>query len=118
MFTGSDVLDPSGTSQAALRACSSTIKQFPAGLIDLVVFHSLSRRFEWTDLPPVVKKLAEMRTYGIAKTGDAYDTYGVSKDNGVIAIVRPDGYIGALVPLSIAEGVEDYFHGCLTRVTY
>lgn len=92
------------------------MKSFPKSSIELAVFHSISRRFEWVDLPTETKELAEMRTYGVAKSQDVYDTYGVSKEKGLIAILRPDGYIGALVPLSETQEANDYLRNCLVTV--
>lgn len=85
-------------------------------MIELVVLHPLRKRFEWTDIPSQVKEVAEMRTYSLATKEDAYDIYGVSKDDGGIVALRPDGYIGALAPLSGSETVESYFRDCLVAI--
>jgi phenol 2-monooxygenase len=92
------------------------MQRFPAGAIDLAVLHPLKTRFEWTDLPPKVKEAAEMRTYGLSRKEDAYEIYGVSKDEGLIAVIRPDGYVGTLASLSDTEEVEIYFRSCLILV--
>jgi phenol 2-monooxygenase len=116
VFVSNDLLDKSGTSQSALRSSIETISKFPEGIINLVVIHPLTTRFEWTDLPAGVKTLAEMRVYGLARKEDAYEALGVSKDDGVIAVVRPDGYVGMLAPLSSAGAVENHLRGCLTTI--
>jgi phenol 2-monooxygenase len=116
VLASTDLLDASGTSQAALSACVDITQKFPAGLIELVVVHPMTKRFEWSDLPSCVKKAAEMRTYGLSKSEDAYDVYGVGKESGVIATVRPDGYVGMLSSLSDSTSVEAYFRGCLVSV--
>ena len=116
LLTSKDLLDKSGNSQSAISSSVEIMQQFPAGIINLVVLHSLSDRFEWTQLPPGAKTFAEMRTYGLAKDEDAFEVLGVSKDEGVIAVVRPDGYIGMLAPLLGSRSVEEYFRGCLTGV--
>ncbi|KAG8668152.1 hypothetical protein FPOAC1_007525 [Fusarium poae] len=92
VFASKDLLDKSGASQLALQSSVEIISKFPQGTINLVVIHPLTTRFEWTDIPAGVKKLAEMRVYGLARKEDAYETLGVSKDDGVIAVVRPDGF--------------------------
>jgi phenol 2-monooxygenase len=89
------------------------MQQFPAGTIDLVVLHPLKTRFEWTDIPPQVKEAAEMRTYGLSRKEDAYEIYGVCKDKGLIAVVRPDGYIGTLALLTSTQEVDIYLRSCL-----
>lgn len=89
------------------------IARFPAGTINLVLLHPLQQRFEWADIPPSVKRLAEMRTYGLSRKEDAYEIFGISKDVGGVAIVRPDGYIGTVCTLSNTVGIETYFSSCL-----
>ncbi|KAM0493242.1 hypothetical protein ACHAP8_009428 [Fusarium lateritium] len=116
VFASNDLLDKSGASQSALQSTIEIINKFPQGIINLVVIHPLTTRFEWTDIPAGVKKLAEMRVYGLARKEDAYETLGVSKDDGVIAVIRPDGYVGMLAPLSRVASVEDHLRGCLTTV--
>lgn len=116
VFASNDLLNKSGASQSALTSSIDVIRQFPPTLIELAVFHPLSERFEWEDIPAGVKDFAEMRTYGRSKTEDAYDVYGVPKEQGLIAVIRPDGYIGMLAPLSGHAEVEAYFDSCLVRV--
>lgn len=116
MFTSNDLLDKSGTSQSALTSAIDIIQKFPASTIHLVVLHPLQERFEWTDIPTGAKTFAEMRTYGLAKKEDVYDIYDVSKSEGLVAVIRPDGYVGMLAPLSRHEPVEDYFRGCLVSI--
>ncbi|KAF8902403.1 FAD binding domain-containing protein [Gymnopilus junonius] len=42
--------------------------------------------------------------------GDGYENYGVGLD-GAIIIVRPDGYVGMVAPLSQVTEIEKYFSG-------
>jgi phenol 2-monooxygenase len=113
VLASNDLLDKSGASQSAILSSIDTIQKFPPGVINLFILHPLKERFEWTDVPPAVKTFAEMRTYGLARKEDAYEIFGISKDRGVIAVVRPDGYVGVLAPLTGGERVEAFFHGCL-----
>lgn len=94
----------------------NTIGRFPTGTIDLLVLQPLQERFEWTDLPLCVKQVAEMRVYGLAKKEDAYEIYGVSKEDGAMSVVRPDGYVGMLSHLGAPNTVEAYFRGCLLEL--
>ncbi|KAJ4138713.1 hypothetical protein NW768_002572 [Fusarium equiseti] len=116
VFASNDLLDKSGSSQSALQSAIETISKFPQGTIHLVVIHPLTTRFEWTDLPAGVKTLAEMRVYGMTRREDAYDILGVSRDEGAVAVVRPDGYVGMLAPLEKSDSVEDYLRGCLNTM--
>jgi phenol 2-monooxygenase (NADPH) len=42
--------------------------------------------------------------------GKAYATYGIS-ESGAVVVVRPDGYVGTVVPLGDAGEVGSYFAG-------
>jgi phenol 2-monooxygenase len=116
VLASNDFLDKSGASQSAILSSIDTIQKFPAGVINPVIIHPLKERFEWTDVPPAMKTFAEMRTYGLAKKEDAYDVFGVSKDEGLIAVIRPDGYVAMLAPLLDGKLVEAYFRGCLATI--
>ncbi|KAJ4392728.1 hypothetical protein N0V91_011294 [Didymella pomorum] len=116
VFTSNDLLDKNGLSQSSLRSCTKIVQKFPAGTIDLAMLHSLETRFEWTDIPAEVKEVAEMRTYGLSRKENAYDIYGVSTDMGLIAVVRPDGFVGSLAPLSSTAEVEAYLRSCLVLI--
>jgi phenol 2-monooxygenase len=110
------LLEASGASQDALRSTETTLPKYPQGIIDLIVIHPLQQRFEWTDIPRSVKRLAEMRTYGVAKKEDAYEVYGVSKDKGAVVVVRPDGYVGTISHLDSYQTVEAYFKRTLREI--
>ena len=116
VLASNDFIDKSGVSQLSLISCSKIIEHFPAGTIDLVVIHPLKKRFEWTEIPASVKQLAEMRTYGLSQKEDAYEIYGVSQDEGRIAVIRPDGYIGTVATLSGTVQVEEYLRSCLVYI--
>jgi phenol 2-monooxygenase (NADPH) len=116
VFTSNDLLDKFGTSQSALQSSVDTLQKFPKGTVNLIVMHPLTSRFEWSDLPAGVKTFAEMRTYGVSKKEDVYEVLGVSKDDGVVAVVRPDGYVGMMAVLSQMNNVEDYLGGCLVSI--
>lgn len=116
LLTSTDLLDESGTSQAALRSAEATLSKYPHGVIDLVVIHPLQQRFEWTDIPRFVKRLAEMRTYGMSKKEDAYEVYGASKDKGAVVVIRPDGYVGTISHPGSFETVDAYFKRTLREI--
>jgi phenol 2-monooxygenase len=75
----------------------------------------MKQRFEWTQIPSDIKRLAEMRIYGMAKKEDAYDVFGITGEEGAIAVVRPDGYVGILCRLSAPDVAENYLSGCLVK---
>ena len=80
------------------------------------MIHPLQQRFERTDIPRSVKRLAEMRTYSVARKEDAYEIYGVSKGKGAVIVVRPDGYVGTIGHLGPYETVDDYFKRNLREI--
>lgn len=113
VLASNDLLDKSGVSQPAISSSINTIQKFPAGVINLTILHPLKERFEWTDVPISMKTFAEMRTYGLTTKMDAYNIFGVCKEKGLIAVIRPDGYVSMVAPLLDGKQVEAYFHGCL-----
>ncbi|KAF9474825.1 hypothetical protein BDN70DRAFT_815025 [Pholiota conissans] len=44
------------------------------------------------------------------KGGDGYQSYGIDEMGGAVVIVRPDGYIGTIVPLDGISNVGSYFN--------
>ncbi|CAE6506518.1 unnamed protein product [Rhizoctonia solani] len=44
--------------------------------------------------------------------GQLYETYGIGSD-GCVAVVRPDGYIGTIVPLEGVDELDSWFGGIL-----
>jgi phenol 2-monooxygenase len=116
IFTTTDILDANGTSSSALNhVCSGMLPTFPTGTVELVVLHPfLKRRFEWTDIPSCVKENAEIRFHG-PEEDSLYGTYGVHPDTGAAAVVRPDGYVGAVCSLSKVSEIDDYLSRCLVK---
>ncbi|THH01836.1 hypothetical protein EW145_g6846 [Phellinidium pouzarii] len=48
--------------------------------------------------------------------GNAYKNFGISH-NGVVVVVRPDGYVGMIAPLDGTEDINKYFAGFMKLVT-
>ncbi|MCJ1436522.1 hypothetical protein MMC27_005901 [Xylographa pallens] len=127
VLTSTDLIKPEGRSSKALQAVGEIIDQFPPGIIELVVLHTLedTRKISWKDLPSEIKQHAEMRFHsawpGEAPTGkfqtrnhiyeaeDAYSIYGVSRIEGAACIMRPDGYVAMLASLDNVEDIKKYF---------
>jgi phenol 2-monooxygenase len=64
-----------------------------------------------------VKVEGEMRFYNGTELEDAYRVYGVSRVRGAIAVVRPDGHVGAIAELKDTERLRNYLKGCLREVS-
>lgn len=78
--------------------------------------HPMKERVEWKDIPSCVKEMSEMQFYELSAKEDVYEVYGVSKESGALATVRPDGYVGMVRSLSDIDDVEAYFRRCLVTV--
>jgi phenol 2-monooxygenase len=48
-----------------------------------------------------------------AQGGKVYSTYRIDPSAGAIIVVRPDGYVGTVAPLSNLADVEEYFSSFL-----
>lgn len=120
VFSSSDIHSLEGRTAKALAQIGDTIlPQLPKSLVELTVVHPIKeQRFEWTDVPPQIRRHAEMRFHGVGvdeKHGgeDVYAVYGVDEECGVAVVVRPDGYVGAVAALDDTKVLEDYLKRCL-----
>lgn len=90
-------------------------QDFDALIEPLVVYQQLHTEFEVTDVPsafrpPVGKHQVEYweNIYCRLPDEDIFEQRAISRD-GAIVIVRPDQYVGAVLPLTDHAGVADYF---------
>lgn len=71
----------------------------------------------WRDLPREIKEHSEMRFYsGYELSDDVYAVYGAEESEGALAVVRPDGYIGAVAALDDVESVKGFLARCVRTV--
>jgi phenol 2-monooxygenase len=135
VLTSPDLLDSEGTSAKALNEIDSLLASYPPTLLQLSILHNLRdliRGIAWNALPAVIHKRAEMRFHsarpgevpggqlGAAKlhtlgAEDAYGIYGASREQGLIAVVRPDGYVGMVAALDGVQRVFDYLDSIMVR---
>ncbi|KAL2360233.1 hypothetical protein RJZ56_006901 [Blastomyces dermatitidis] len=119
LLTSNDLLSPTGVSTTAIKsiACTLLTDRFPPSILELVAIHpELKPDFLWDEVPVELKRHAEMRFYDGSELQDVYATYGVPVDRGVIAVVRPDGYIGVLAALDDVQRIEKYLGACLRTI--
>jgi hypothetical protein len=64
-----------------------------------------------------VKKRAEMRFYDGPALDDAYGIYGVDPAQGVLVVVRPDGYVDFVTCLGDVYRVDGYLKQCIWTVS-
>ncbi|KAE9394016.1 hypothetical protein BT96DRAFT_978706 [Gymnopus androsaceus JB14] len=80
-----------------------TFREYPVGIVKSVLLLPASTAGSFSDL-------ADMTL--IDSEGYAYTHYVVAQDTPTVVIVRPDGYIGALVT-SGRTGIRNYFGGII-----
>ncbi|KAF8201123.1 FAD binding domain-containing protein [Mycena galopus ATCC 62051] len=84
--------------------------------LELITVVSAAKRpdFCFMDLPPVLrphwsKVLSDEKDLRGVQGGNAYAAYGIDPRAGAIVCVRPDGYVGMVVPLEKASTIASYF---------
>ncbi|KAJ5186316.1 aminotransferase class 3 [Penicillium cf. viridicatum] len=113
IFCGRDTLRPASDSaktiqivleQVALKFSITLLKtavvtpemvNAPTGFSEQLF--AISEYDLWELLPSCTKRDVEMNTYALSDTG--YNTYGIDPNVGAVAVVRPDGIVGAVMPL-------------------
>ncbi|RAH48816.1 uncharacterized protein BO95DRAFT_355966 [Aspergillus brunneoviolaceus CBS 621.78] len=112
-----DLLDPNGVSATALQDVTGLVQQFPPSLLEqIVVYPELPGAISWASIPTCVKEHAEMAFYSGYEVADAYGIYGVDPAQGALVVVRPDGYVGIVAPLSEVARVDGYLGGIMARI--
>lgn len=46
---------------------------------------------------------------------DAYGIFGAKREQGAIAVIRPDGYVGMVAPLEGVQQVTQYLDSVIVR---
>lgn len=135
VLTSMDLLDPEGMSAKFLDDIDSLIASYPPNLLHLTVLHNLPdpiRGVAWKALPAVIHRRAEMRFHSArpgelpgGQTGatrlhtlgaeDAYGIYGASREQGLIVVIRPDGYVGVVAALDSVKPVINYLDSIIMR---
>jgi phenol 2-monooxygenase len=73
---------------------------------------------DYTVIPPTLRthwSKVFMDDTGVAPRlggGQLYESYGIGP-GGCIAVVRPDGYVGTVVPLEGVDELDEWFAGFL-----
>jgi phenol 2-monooxygenase len=134
-LTSPDLLNPIGVSAKSLDAVDEILGSYHPSMIQLSVLHSLDEQIrgkDWNELPPMIKKRAEMRFHsarpgetpagpvGIRKENalsadDVYGIFGVDRQKGAIVVLRPDGYVGSISALDDTRRVAEYIDTLLVR---
>lgn len=76
----------------------------------------LPSRLNLNALPSRVKQYSEMSFYDGSKIDDAYKIFGVDIKRGVLAVVRPDGYVGVVAELGDVKRIDVYLEKCVQRL--
>ncbi|PKY00671.1 hypothetical protein P168DRAFT_243245 [Aspergillus campestris IBT 28561] len=118
VLASSDLLDPQGTSSQTLKYLTeSLLPSYAPSTIEMVAVHpGLPSRLNLNALPSRVKQYCEMSFYDGSKIDDAYQIFGVDNKRGVLAVVRPDGYVGVVAELGDVGRIDDYLQKCVQRL--
>ncbi|CAZ82045.1 unnamed protein product [Tuber melanosporum] len=88
---------------------------FPPSIVEVPIFFPGERgSLEWTDFPPSVREKSEWLVFG-DEFGEVYAAWGVDEEVGALAVVRPDGYVGAVAALSEVVVVENWLGKVLVK---
>ncbi|KAJ7580156.1 FAD binding domain-containing protein [Mycena floridula] len=89
------------------------LKQFPLDAFDIISISSAKKaNVRYTDLPAIFRShwskvfIDDVDVAG-GQGGIAYASLGIDP-NGAVILVRPDGYIGAVVPLDGVDAINKY----------
>jgi len=73
---------------------------------------------DYTDLPPTLRThwskvfMDDVACFPKMGGGQLYESYGIGPE-GCIAVVRPDGYVGHIVPLEGVDELDKWFAGVM-----
>ncbi|KAF9068406.1 FAD binding domain-containing protein [Rhodocollybia butyracea] len=90
----------SGDQVCQVRQALETFREYPAGLVKTVLILPGFSCFG------ILSELSDMAV--VDTKGYAHKSYAIEQDEATVVIVRPDGYIGALVT-SGSTGIRAYF---------
>lgn len=97
---------PQGRSKAAIEQVCTLTQKFKKGLVEAVFLQpNKGANLSWDNMPVGLKAQAEMRLHHA--DGKVYDTYGVSSEDGAIALVRPDGIVAVTAKLDDVKLIEE-----------
>lgn len=113
IFCGRNILSPASDSAKSIHIIlEQVVPQFSIALLKTSVItpemvyaptgpserlFAMSEYDLWELLPDCMKRDAEMTTYALSDKG--YNIYGIDPNMGAVAAVRPDGIVGAVMPL-------------------
>ncbi|KAJ7254641.1 FAD binding domain-containing protein [Mycena haematopus] len=107
------------TATAALGDLAADLQEIVhkfAAKVELICIASPAKRpdFCFMELPQVLRPhwkhvLSDEKDLRGTQGGNAYTAYGIDPHAGALVCVRPDGYVGMVMPLEEASNVATYF---------
>ncbi|CUS15496.1 unnamed protein product [Tuber aestivum] len=89
---------------------------FPPSMVEVLIFFPGEREnLEWVDFPSSVKEESEWLVFGDGFR-ELYAAWGVHEEVGALAVVRPDGYVGAVAAVNEVAVVENWLGRVLAKV--
>jgi len=107
--------------QQQLAYVTTTLpRKFVRGIVEPFVIHPLrsNDEVEWNMFPKALKEHWEWNLLGDV-SGQGYETFGVDRDAGVVAVLRPDGVLGGvwdIDELAPKRRVESYLSANLSAL--
>ncbi|KAF8470314.1 FAD binding domain-containing protein [Russula ochroleuca] len=82
----------------------------------ITVMQGSKNTVNYLELPPVLrphwtKVLLDDTDVTGTRGGRIHERYGISRSAGAVVVVRPDGYVGTIVPLDQLAALDAYFAG-------
>ncbi|KAL1595915.1 hypothetical protein SLS60_009605 [Paraconiothyrium brasiliense] len=85
-------------------------------VVETIIIHpwpALNHDIEWTHFPAIAREVSERNVYGEAEDPRVYGVWGIERGAGALAVVRPDGYVGAHFGWGEMDAVRMYFKGVI-----
>ncbi len=71
----------------------------------------IERRRSIIILIAIIRVLLDDTDVTGTRGGKIHERYGISRSAGALVVVRPDGYVGTIVPLDELAALDAYFAG-------
>lgn len=116
LFATSSFRQPNTSSRMAMeRLATALVPRYPKGSVHPVIVFPGSEMadVDWSIFPEAIQKSMEMDVFGA--TNDTYVLYGIDPEEGAIAVVRPDQFVGTIASLADLEKITAYLDRVLVR---
>ena len=115
VFATRDLLDKDSKDWSLVEELCMLVQGFGGRMVKLVVVQPRPHlSFEWADLPEALKELPD--TSLLSGSEQVYKKYGVSQEEGVVVVVRPDQCVGSIAEFQAGASGIDKVKAYLNRL--